>query len=217
MGTLSNQGIFRAIESGRLSITPKPEFTTSGKDASFESDAVNLTLGPKLQVVRGWRSRFVNFVMNSVGFLRNRHSGRVTFDPAKEEIASVLAANCDVVMLDDEHPFVLRPGDCVLAMTAERITLSPDVKPGEPALMGLVEGRSTLGRAFVTVHITAPFVHNGTDHQITLEITNLGKWNVVLRKGMNICQMSFVELVGDPTVRLSQFHRQSSPCGTAAA
>lgn len=190
MSVLSNQAIRLALESGRLQITPEPEYTTSGRHARFESDAVNLTLAPRLQIVQPG----------------------VTFDPVNEDITSVLVGKCKEVILTDDEPYTLKPGDCVLAMTTERIYL-PSNATDEPPLMGLIEGRSTLGRAFVTVHVTAPFVHNGTDHQITLEITNLGKWDIVLRKGMNIAQMSFVELAGRPDVRQSQFHGQVVPSG----
>lgn len=194
MGTLSNQAIREALASGRLKITPEPEYTTSGPNARFESNAVNLTLAPRLQVVKGG----------------------VTFDPANERITDVLKGNTKEVILADDNPFVLKPGCCLLAMTEERITLPSEVGSG-PALMGVIEGRSTLGRSFVTVHVTAPFVHNGTDHQITLEIVNLGKWNIVLRKGMNIAQIAFLELTGQPDCRHSQFHGQEVPSGARSA
>lgn len=188
---LSNQAIREALASGRLKITPEPEYTTSGPNARFESNAVNLTLASRLQVVKGG----------------------VTFDPANERITDVLRGNTREVVLTDDKPFVLKPGVCLLAMTEERITLPSEIVGCQPALMGVIEGRSTLGRAFVTVHVTAPFVHNGTDHQITLEIVNLGKWNVVLRKGMNIAQIKFEELTGQPDCRHSQFHGQEVPSG----
>lgn len=191
MAALSNQAILDALRTGRLTISPEPEYTTNGADARFESDAVNLTLAPTLQILR---------------------SG-VTFDPSRERITDVLRTNTDEVILDEDHPYTVAPGTCLLAMTAERITLPSDVGKKQKPLMGLVEGRSTLGRAFLTVHVTAPFIHNGTDHQIALEITNLGCWNVVLRKGMIIAQISFVELIGQPNRRHGQFHGQSVPSG----
>ncbi|MBZ0187856.1 MAG: hypothetical protein K8F91_16540 [Candidatus Obscuribacterales bacterium] len=187
---LSNNEIVRAMECGRLGITPQPAFSVEGSGARFESDAVNLTLFDRLQVIQGG----------------------VTFDPINDDIKQVVRKNSREVVLTDEKPFVLRPGNCILAMTTERITL-PAVTD-EPALMGVIEGRSVLGRSFVMVHVTAPFVHVGTDHQIVLEIANIGKWNVVLRRGMNIAQMAFIELSGKPTLKLSQFHGQDMPCGS---
>ncbi len=194
MGTLSNKAILSAMKTGRLVITPEPEFTTTGPTARFESNAVNLTLAPMLEIVKPG----------------------VVFDPANETIASKLKGNVEEFVLTDDTPYVLKPGDCILAMTEERITLPAETPNGLPALMGLIEGRSTLGRAFVTVHVTAPFVHNGSDHRITLEITNLGKWDVVLRKGMNIAQIAFLELKGRPQCRLGQFQGQSVPRGAKA-
>mgnify|MGYP000876627898 CR=1 FL=1 len=37
MGTLSNKAILSAMRTGRLVITPEPEFTTTGPTARFES------------------------------------------------------------------------------------------------------------------------------------------------------------------------------------
>lgn len=190
MAALSNQAILDALRKRRLIITPVPEYSTCGPEARFENDAVNLTLAPRLQVLRPG----------------------VVFDPSRERITDVLKNNTDEVVLDDDHPFILTPRTCLLALTAERITLPPDVG-NQRALMGLIEGRSTLGRAFMTIHVTAPFIHNGTDHQITLEITNLGCWDVVLRKDMIIAQISFIELIGQPDHRQGQFHGQSVAIG----
>jgi deoxycytidine triphosphate deaminase len=188
---LSNLDIQRALAAGRLGIVPPPPAT------AFESNGVNLTLAPRLLVVQ---------------------QGGVTFDPALERITDVLRGNTKEVILTDDEPFVLEPGVCLLAMTAERITLPADeVTSGELPLMGLIEGRSTLGRCFMTVHVTAPFINNGTDHAIALEIVNLGQWNIVLRKGMNIAQMTFLELSGQPRVRQSQFHGQTDGSGQREA
>lgn len=204
---LSNRAINRAMDTGRLVITPRPRFTLEGKHARFETGAVNLTLGDKLQVIEGG----------------------IRFDPSRDDIKVVVEGNSKEVILTDDEPFILRPGECVLAMTAEKVTLPARPRPvgfwqnlftlgglyGPRPLMGFIEGRSTLGRSFVTVHVTAPFIHNGTDHQITLEIANLGKWEVVLRRGMNIAQIGFVELSGLARIRYSQFHGQVNPSGVS--
>jgi len=48
----------------------------------------------------------------------------------------------------------LDPGDFILAMTHERITLSND-------LIALVEGRSTYARLGLSMHLTAPWIQPG--------------------------------------------------------
>ncbi len=81
----------------------------------------------------------------------------------------------------------LHPGMAVLGATAERVCIPHDIA-------ARVEGRSTLGRTFVTVHVTAGFVDPGFTGNITLEIVNLGPFVVCLKPGMDIAQVNFTRL-----------------------
>lgn len=78
----------------------------------------------------------------------------------------------------------LRPGDFILACTHETIRLTP-------CFAARVEGKSSLGRLGVAVHITAGFIDPGFEGQITLEIANLSPVSVVLHTGMPIAQIVF--------------------------
>jgi dCTP deaminase len=80
--------------------------------------------------------------------------------------------------------FVLRPGKSVLGSTQERVTLPPDI-------MARVEGKSSLGRIFLAVHITAGFIDPGFQGQVTLEIKNFEEVPIILRPGLPFCQISF--------------------------
>lgn len=85
---------------------------------------------------------------------------------------------------------ILRPGDFILASTHETVRLSP-------AVAARVEGKSSLGRLGVAVHITAGFIDPGFQGQITLEIANLAPVKVILYPGMPIAQIVF-EPVSQP-------------------
>lgn len=74
--------------------------------------------------------------------------------------------------------FILRPGEFVLAHTQQRITIPND-------LVGLIEGRSSLARLGVTVHLTAPKIDPGFDGTITLEMAHFGKVPLKLRAGID--------------------------------
>lgn len=78
----------------------------------------------------------------------------------------------------------LRPGDFILACTRETIRLSP-------CFAARVEGKSSLGRLGIAVHITAGFIDPGFEGQITLEIANLAPVSVMLHTGMPIAQIVF--------------------------
>lgn len=74
--------------------------------------------------------------------------------------------------------------DFILACTEEYVELAPD-------LAARVEGKSSLGRLGLAVHITAGFIDPGFKGQITLEIANLAPWNIKLYAGMPIAQIVF--------------------------
>ena len=71
-----------------------------------------------------------------------------------------------------------------------------------------MEGKSSLARLGLGVHVTAPTIHAGFGHKesqpdypgssIQLEIWNFGPINVVLQTGMKICQLIFELVDGTP-------------------
>jgi dCTP deaminase len=79
---------------------------------------------------------------------------------------------------------VIKPGEFLLACTNETVELPPDI-------VGRVEGKSSVGRVGLAVHITAGFIDPGFEGQITLEIGNLGPWPIRLHAGMRIAQIAF--------------------------
>ena len=108
----------------------------------------------------------------------------------------------------------LRPGAAVIGATAERLAVPTD-------LVARVEGKSSLGRLFLAVHITAGFIDPGFAGHVTLEIVNHGPWTIVLHAGMDIAQVSFTQLTS-PVLRAygdtslgSHYQHQHGP--TAAA
>jgi len=71
------------------------------------------------------------------------------------------------IVLPLGESLVLHPGDLILAPTFENMSLPRD-------LMGLLQGRSSLGRLGIIVHATASFVDPGFSGTVTLELSNLG-------------------------------------------
>ena len=91
--------------------------------------------------------------------------------------------NCNVLQLP--------PKAFVLGSTIEKVKLPSD-------LIGRVEGRSSIGRLGVAIHITAGFIDPSFEGQITLEIANLSNSTVLLYENMRICQIVFEELKSEP-------------------
>ncbi len=91
------------------------------------------------------------------------------------------------VMVDEDAPFVIHPGEFALGRTLERVRLPDDV-------VARIEGKSSLGRLGLIVHATAGFVDPGFQGSLTLEITNLTRVPIKLWAGLPIAQLSFMTL-----------------------
>lgn len=86
--------------------------------------------------------------------------------------------------ITDKEPFIIHPGEFALATTFEKVKL-PD------NLVARVEGRSSMGRLGLTMHVTAGYIDPGFCGKITLEISNIGKMPVALYPGQRVCQIVF--------------------------
>jgi len=93
----------------------------------------------------------------------------------------------DVVPCD--NGFILNPGEFILASTLERIGLPVDIA-------ARADGRSSIGRLGVTIHVTAGFIDPGFHGAITLEMSNIGSAPVKLYPEQRVCQLVFEELSG---------------------
>ena len=89
--------------------------------------------------------------------------------------------------------FLLVPRKLVLGWTLERVEL-----PTQARLAARVEGKSSLARLGLGVHITAPTIHSGFNNPIRLEMVNHGEVPIRLRTGMKICQLVFELTLGSP-------------------
>ncbi len=92
-----------------------------------------------------------------------------------------------LVEVPDDEPFVLHPGEFVLASTLEVVTLPDD-------LAGRLEGKSSLGRLGLLTHSTAGFIDPGFSGHVTLELSNVANLPITLWPGMKIGQLCIFRL-----------------------
>lgn len=88
------------------------------------------------------------------------------------------------VEASDTEPFILHPGEFALAHTLETVTL-PD------NLVGVVNGKSSLGRLGLLIHATAGYVDAGFHGEVVLELSNIATLPIELTPGMKIGQLVF--------------------------
>ena len=112
------------------------------------------------------------------------HNKSAILDPKKPE---TFAQEMRTITVPDGESFIVQPGEFVLGVTMESISVPDD-------LVVRVEGRSSLGRLGIIVHSTAGFVDPGFEGTITLEISNLNRIPVALYPGMRVCQIAFEEM-----------------------
>lgn len=91
------------------------------------------------------------------------------------------------VKASEDTPFILHPGEFVLASTLERLTLGND-------LVARIEGKSSLGRLGLLCHAQAGFVDPGWDGWLTLELSNVSTLPIALYPHMKIGQLAFLQL-----------------------
>ncbi|GGS88044.1 dCTP deaminase [Planobispora rosea] len=88
---------------------------------------------------------------------------------------------------DGDEPFILHPGEFVLASTYEIISLPRDIA-------SRLEGKSSLGRLGLLTHSTAGFIDPGFSGHVTLELSNVATLPIKLWPGMKIGQLCLFRL-----------------------
>lgn len=162
---LSDKDIRKAIAANRIKISPKPDFSSQ-----LGSCALDLRLGRVYRVFDHSRTPYI--------------------DPQDSKTLEHITTK---ILVRDGEAFTLHPGEFILAMTKEEITMPDD-------LAGRLEGRSSIGRLGVVVHSTAATIDAGFRGHITLELANMGRIPVMLYPGMRICSVSFEELTSPAEV-----------------
>jgi len=157
---LSDRDIKKNIKKGRIRINPKPNFKKQLGPCSLD-----LHLGKVFRVFNYSECPFIDLKNN------------------KTPIEKIMRK----VKVSSKKPFILRPGDFVLAVTEEEIILPPDI-------MGRLDGRSSLGRLGLVVHSTAARFDPGWKGKATMEIGNLGVIPVALYPGIRVCSLTFETL-----------------------
>ncbi len=188
---LSDRDIKKALEEGNLIITPAPELN------QFSTSALDPRVGSGF-----WK-------------YKNRKKGirtSIDFDEItdSEEAFANLRDFLQEIPPDDRGLILLRRGEFILVETLEYIKLPPCGK-----LAARVEGRSSLARLGISVHMTAPVVHCGFKGRLHLEIINNGPFDLEIRpKKTRLCQLVFEMVQSEPSGPLdSYFTDQDDPAG----
>ena len=97
----------------------------------------------------------------------------------------------------------LLPGQSAHGITIESLTLPNN-------LCGWIQGKSTLARVGLMVHITANFIHPGTSGKQVLEMTNAGPMPLAIHPNIPICQIILQETKGQGNYQ-GKYNQQQTP------
>jgi dCTP deaminase len=97
---------------------------------------------------------------------------------------------------------ILKPGDFILGITKEKITLPENV-------IGLLEGRSRYARLGLIIHVTAPIIYPGVHNKQVLEIKNLSNMEIKIKAGTKLCQLVLMETKSEVKYK-GHFSKQNS-------
>ncbi|OQA03337.1 MAG: Deoxycytidine triphosphate deaminase [bacterium ADurb.Bin400] len=109
----------------------------------------------------------------------------------------------DLTELVETDTIVVQPGETILGITMEKITLASN-------LCGWLEGRSRFARLGLMVHISASFMQPGISNHQVFEISNMGHVPLRLHAGTRFCQFVFQRTIGKATYA-GTFEGQTEP------
>lgn len=169
---LTDREIRNSLAAGLFEITPRPV------PEAYSSTTVDLTLSPIIRV----------FKKDDVAGLTK------TIDPSVPgyDVIKLIKMLTDAQTIPADG-YLLPRHELLLAWTAETVDLKDHCRIG-----ARIEGKSSLARVGLEVHVTAPIIHTGFRAQIQLEIINHGPIPICLKPGMRICQLIFEQTLGMP-------------------
>ncbi|MEL6113646.1 dCTP deaminase [Photobacterium sp. SP02] len=163
---LCDKDIKAYLDEGKISIEPRPS------NDVISGLTIDVTLGNNFRIFTDHGAPFIDL------------SGK------KEDVAAQLEkVMSDEIEVTDGDAFFLHPGQLALAVTHESVTLPDNI-------VGWLDGRSSLARLGLMVHVTAHRIDPGWSGRIVLEFYNSGRLPLALRPHMPIGALSFEVLSG---------------------
>ena len=158
---LSDKDIEQSLRDGQIAISPTPD------SSMISGVSVDIRLGNEFRVFQDHTAPYIDL------------SG-----PKEEMQKAMNSVMSDEIYIPDGQAFFLHPGELALAVTYESVTLPDNI-------VGWLDGRSSLARLGLMVHVTAHRIDPGWSGQIVLEFYNSGKLPLALRPKMKIAALNF--------------------------
>ena len=111
-------------------------------------------------------------------------SAGIVVDPTVPgfDVMAFLRRNGREVVIPENGSYEMLPNQLIIGQTLETIQLPLH-------LAGRIEGKSSLARLGLSIHVTAPIIHAGFAGPLYLEMNNIGPSRILLRREMEIAQL----------------------------
>ncbi len=167
---LCDTDIEHYLDEGLIKLNPRPD------NSQINGATVDVRLGNSFRVFKDYTMPYIDL-----------GGDRETVSAQLEAIMS------DEIIINNNDAFFLHPGELALATTFETVILPANI-------IGWLDGRSSLARLGLMVHVTAHRIDPGWQGKIVLEFFNSGKLPLALRPQMVIGALSF-EILSNAAAR----------------
>ncbi len=161
---LSDRDLKQALRQGEICITPSVNLDL------VQGVTVDLRLGSQFRVFSGHKIPYIDLGASATNL--------------QESLDCLMGS---VVEVAENERFVIHPGELVLGVTLESIKISNQY-------VGWLDGRSSLARLGLMIHVTSHRIDPGWDGQVVLEFYNSGRVPLGLAPKMKICAINFEKL-----------------------
>lgn len=192
---LSDRDLRWAIECGKLVFIPPPE--------KIDATSIDLHLD-KISEAKIWDIAL--FTKNEAASGRCRPELRIgkyilgDFGNKYLVPPPEYRDGCADLVTRRANQVIVRTSGFLLWQTREVVGTNPDRNAD---LICFIDGKSTRARAGILVHLTAPTIHTTWRGKITLEIANLGPFDLVLEEGDVIAQLTVAKVTSPPEINVT--------------
>jgi dCTP deaminase len=187
---LSDRDLQFAVETGQLIVDPAPkEYDTTSIDLHLDS----------VDQAKVWNVDAFQESQKAMGNDPWVRVGKYKYKAFAEQFCQDIPSSPNPAnkVFKNGNRVILRPGGFLLWQTRESVG-TPEL---DPRLICFINGKSSSARSGLLVHMTAPTIHAGWWGQITLEIANLGPFEICLVEDDAISQIVVANISSPPTKR----------------
>lgn len=184
---LSDRDLELAIKSGQLLVDPAP--------TDYDTTSIDLHLD-RVEEAKVWNvAAFEEQQKKSGNVPPLLRPGRFVIKSFGPDFYMPVPEDPQQPVYRNGRAVIVKPGGFFLWQTREKVG-TPEV---DPRLICFIDGKSSGARTGLLVHMTAPTIHAGWWGKITLEIANLGPFNLSLHEFDAVSQLT-VAVISSPPI-----------------